>query len=78
MKVVKIIVLLDSSRHDTKQQAERHLYNCLSKGDSLALFEAMSVLSPLQIREAFINNLDRVKEVCKIITELQALDNLDF
>lgn len=76
MKVVKKIRLIDGSEHNSIQQAERHLYNILSSGTDLELFERLANKSTLKVKEFFILNYNEIQKTMQIITELKEIDNL--
>ena len=76
MQVVNKIRLLDGSEHNNKQQAERHLFNILSSGTDLKLFESLSNKSTLKVKEFFIENYSEIQKTMQIIEELKEVDNL--
>lgn len=79
MEVVRKIRLNDGSEHSTKQQAERYLYNVLSGGDNVKLFDTLAHKSSLKIKEHFIDNIQEVKNTIKVINELLEVAELkDF
>ena len=76
MKIISKIILIDGSEHATKQRAENHLYNLLSKGNDLELFEKLSNKSTLKVKEIFIENHLQIVKTLQIIEELKELGTL--
>ena len=76
MEVVKRIKLLDCSLHDNKQSAERHLFNMLSSGVCLELFEKLSNKNTLKVKDIFIENEKLIEQTMQIIRELKQLEKI--
>jgi hypothetical protein len=76
MEIVKKIRLLDGSEHDSKQRAINHLFNILSSGGDLELFDSLSNLSSLKVKNYFIDNASKIEKTMQIIRELKEVDNL--
>ncbi len=76
MEVVKRIRLLDGSEHTTKQKAERYLFDSLSSGSRLELFDQLANKSSLKVKNIFIDNYNDIVSIMRIITELRELENL--
>ena len=76
MEIVKKIRLLDGSEHDSKQRAEKYLFNILSKGDDLKMFEELSNKSALKVKNYFIDNYSQIVKTMQIIDELKRVESL--
>lgn len=76
MEIIQKIRLFDGSEHASKQQAERHLYNVLSMGTDLKLFEALANKSTLKVKEFFIQNYSDIVATLQVIEELKSVERL--
>lgn len=76
MRIEKVIVLLDGSKHSTKQQAERHLSNTLCNGACLDLFENIANHPVAHVRAVFIERSELVEQVMQIVRELKEVEQI--
>lgn len=76
MEIIQKIRLFDGSEHRSTQQAERHLFNILSSGNDLKLFEALANKSTLKIKEFFIENYSDIVATLQAIEELKNVEQI--
>lgn len=76
MEIVKKIRLSDGSEHHSKEMATRHLYNLLSRDESLKFCESLANQSALKIKNYLIDNHNSLKNILRIIEELKEVDKL--
>lgn len=76
MKIIKMISLMDGSKHETKQRAETHLVNILSRGEDLAFMEGLTNKNVLQIRDYLAQNRKQMHRTLQILDELAELEGL--
>ena len=76
MKIEKVIRLMDGSIHTTKDSAERHILNMLSRGDDLKLCEELANKNALKVRDFLIENEVRVNQTMHLVRELNEVMSL--
>ena len=77
MKIIKMISLLDGSKHASKEIAQRHLGNILSSGKDLTFMEGLANKNVLHIREYLIENRMQIHKTLQILDELAEVEQLN-
>lgn len=74
--IVKKIRLNDQSEHETKKRALNHLFNQLSAGENLSMFDNLANTSSLKVKNFFVDNYDQIQKTMLLIKEMKEVETL--
>jgi hypothetical protein len=78
MKIIKMIKLNDGNIYSSKDIATRDIFDNLSKGKNLEVFENIAQKNTLEIRSYFIDNHKEIERILDLVKELHEVTKVNF